>query len=849
MALRIGELVGIIRADDRGLRRGLNDAELRMRGFQRDTEGRLRRLNGRFASSGDLAAAGLRRGTDEGHRFSLSLGRLGGMTGILGKLAGVFGSMAFKLVAAVPAAASLAATLANIAPAAGVAATGIFAAVSATAALKIGMSGVSDAVKEAFSGKDPEKLAEALKKLSPNAREFVLALKGMKSQFDALKTGVQDTLFRGLAQTFQSTAKSVLPVLRTNLQNAAGALNNLATGALMAARHLASSGTLGQALGSATSGLNNLSGIPAIVVNSLGQIGAAAGPSFERLTAAADRAASGIGDKLSAAFESGAMQDAIETAIDLIGQIAGVAANVGRILGSVFSAAQSSGGNFISTLQTITGALADAFASPAVQSGLKALFGTIATLAKTAAPLLGQALAALAPVLATLGPPVQILIKALGDALQPIIKTLGPVLVAAAGAVGALVEALAPLLPVVGQLIADLLPPLMPIFTTLADLFTQLAPVIRQIADGLGKALGPVLEGLGKVLSEIVTQYAKQFVAILQAMLPVLPSLIGLAVQLGQSFGQILMALAPLLPQITLLATQMITALLPAIVPLLPPIIQLATLLLRLATAVITTVVIPALQLIVKFLQGMQHALQPGIDAIKWLTEGIVRLFTWLYDTLIGHSIIPDMINGIVGWFLGLPNRAVSALSSLGSRIAGVASSAMRTMGNAITRGIGNAVDFIRGLPGKARSALGDLGGILYGAGKSLVRGFINGVKDMFGSVRDTLGNLTDKLTSWKGPETVDKKILTPAGRMVIGGFMRGIDLQTPALRAQLHQLTREIPGMGLGLGPGRAVSGSGGVLRIEFAGPEEMARLIRGVVATKGGGDVQLALGNGRRR
>jgi phage-related protein len=299
----------------------------------------------------------------------------------------------------------------------------------------------------------------------------------------------------------------------------------------------------------------------------------------------------------------------------------------------------------------------------------------------------------------------------------------------------------------------------------------------------------------------------------------------------------------------------------------------------------------------------------------------VIGLFQHLYDVLVGHSIIPDTVNEIIRWFAGLPGRAasvlaslpgkiagvassamrslgnvissgigsavsyvrglpgraVSALSSLGGRIAGVASSAMRSLGNVISRGIGSAISYIRGLPGRARSALGGLSGLLYGAGQSLISGFISGIRSMIDDVRDAASSVVSAARNFfpfspakEGPFS-GRGYTTYSGRALIEGFQRGIAGQLPslratlknlpglgvpgfaaagrgALRAQLHALTREIPGMGLGLSPGRGASGSGGVLRIELAGPEEMKRLIRGIVATHGG-DVQLALGNRPRR
>ncbi|WP_282698201.1 hypothetical protein [Streptomyces sp. CC208A] len=59
MALTIGELVGIIRADDSGWRSGLAAARLRLRGLTRDADGQLRDLRGRFVSEGEAAGRGL----------------------------------------------------------------------------------------------------------------------------------------------------------------------------------------------------------------------------------------------------------------------------------------------------------------------------------------------------------------------------------------------------------------------------------------------------------------------------------------------------------------------------------------------------------------------------------------------------------------------------------------------------------------------------------------------------------------------------------------------------------------------------------------------------------------------
>ena len=66
----------------------------------------------------------------------------------------------------------------------------------------------------------------------------------------------------------------------------------------------------------------------------------------------------------------------------------------------------------------------------------------------------------------------------------------------------------------------------------------------------------------------------------------------------------------------------------------------------------------------------------------------------------------------------------------------------------------------------------------------------------MFSSVKNILGNLTSKLTSWKGPESVDKRLLRPQGRWIIEGFDKGLQDRVANVKATLTGLTSDLPGM-----------------------------------------------------
>ncbi|MFI8894857.1 hypothetical protein [Streptomyces paradoxus] len=727
--------------------------------------------------------------TDRPQQLTGIVARLGSVAGsAAGALAGV-GKAAAGIGAAVPLVAGVVQTLANVAPAAGVAVTGMAAVQLASGAVKLAAVGMDDALSAALDPSKAAEFSEALEKLSPEAAKFATAVRDAAPALRDMQQAVQNEVFRGLATELERTGAKVLPILRTNLVSSGKALNDMAKGVSTSARELAEDGILGKALGSASKGLHNLSGVPGIVVKGLGQIAAAAGPSFERLTAGAATAAQGIGERLSKAFESGAMQDAIETAIDLIGDLMEVGGNVAEIIGGIFGAVPEGGGGLVATLQQVTGAIADIVNTEGVQSGLRSLFETMGTLGSTVAPLLASALAAVAPVLTALGPPAQTLIGALGDALQPIIQALGPVLVAMAREIGAVAVAFSPLIAVIGQLVASLLPALTPLFEAGLQVYQALAPAIEQVAQILTAVLSPILAQL----PALVQPFADLLAMLAQTVLPVVAELFAQLAPslatLGQAFGQLLAAVAPIMAALGQLVGVLLQALMPIIQPLIGLIASLAGILANLLAGTITNVVVPVLKFIAKLLtgdfSGAWQMAQNGVGkAASFISEKAAAIGRW----------IGDAVGKAVGWLRGMGARALSALGNLAASMVAPALRAGQSMVNAISQKISAAVTWVRGLPGRARAALGSLNGTLVAAGKSLIQGFINGISSMVGAVRGKLGEITGKLTSWKGPPAKDAKILTPAGRLLIQGFIRGIDDSTAKLRSRLESITKALP-------------------------------------------------------
>lgn len=103
---------------------------------------------------------------------------------------------------------------------------------------------------------------------------------------------------------------------------------------------------------------------------------------------------------------------------------------------------------------------------------------------------------------------------------------------------------------------------------------------------------------------------------------------------------------------------------------------------------------------------------------IGGFVEGVIGYFTDLFDALVGHSIIPDMINGIINWFQQLPERALSAISSfassIGSFFTNLASQAVSWGSDMINNFISGLTNAAGGLISKAESIAGQVSSILH---------------------------------------------------------------------------------------------------------------------------------------
>jgi TP901 family phage tail tape measure protein len=204
---------------------------------------------------------------------------------------------------------------------------------------------------------------------------------------------------------------------------------------------------------------------------------------------------------------------------------------------------------------------------------------------------------------------------------------------------------------------------------------------------------------------------------------------------------------------------------------------------------------------------------------ISGFVSGFIGFFTQLYDELVGHSIIPDLVNAIIAWIASLPGKVWNALTSLAGKFTDRAKSAMTAFKDAAVAGwrvvtdwlinrpaeaVGkiaaivsafgskakdamqslkdgftskweSAKDWLGGMAGRIKSAIGSVTSLLTGIGKSIMNSLLDGLKAAWESTKTFLSGLGQKIKDLKGPIEKDKVLLVPEGGAIMDGLGTGL--------------------------------------------------------------------------
>jgi phage-related protein/phosphoribosylformylglycinamidine (FGAM) synthase PurS component len=636
------------------------------------------------------------------------------------------------------------------------------------------------------------KLGDAMAKLSPNAREFVNAVIAQGAAWRGLKLDVQDALFRGLGTTFTRLSTAVIPPLRGGLVGMADNLNAMAKNAAGAVIELSKTGQLKQMFDGLNKGFGNLNRIPGQFLTGLTQLSIAASPAFQRITDAAGRMADRISQKISEGLASGSLEQAISGAVDIAKQFGQLLGDIFGTLGNIMKAAAAGGGDALGALGSVFAELRRITAMPEIQQALTSIFEAVNAIAKLFAGTLGSVLQAALP-----------LLEAMAPVVRDLAEKLGPVLADLAAALGkALMPIIDALLPVVSQL-GDIL----------VRVVRMVMPLLKPIGDLLGvviSALAPVLPVVGNIVTILVGALVKGLQPVIAALIPAVATFGRFIGQLAPLLTPLYQAFAPLIPVLGQMSAALINLAMQVIEPLLPLIVRLAGLMSGVLAGAINTVV-PVITTVVGWLTKFADK---AAEVVKW----VVDKFRWLYDVLVGHSIIPDLVREIVRNFTGLwaaTKRIFGALkdwlvktwrdlwasvrerwNSFWSGLRSSMSNAWQSVRNSMTSLRTSITNVWNGLWNGARDKMSSI----FSTIRDRIGSFMNAMRDAFTALRDSLGRIWDGIKS---------KIASPVRYVVGTVYNNGVRRMWNTIAGKINS-NLTLPAIKLGFNKGGVVPGTG---------------------------------------
>lgn len=579
------------------------------------------------------------------------------------------------------------------------------------------------------------------------------------------------------------------------------------------------------------------------IITKLGDVGASRLPQLaEYVGGLADKFDKFLGD----AAADGRLDQWIDTALQNLRDLGNATKDFFGIFAGIGRAATDAGGSVLSGFANAMSNIRDVVDSPGFQEGLvnafrgahammdqiakhsgpalTEFFSTFSSLINKIGPTLGATIGtAIAGIATALSSPafsdgLVVMFQGLGEAVNALV----PVMPLVGEALGGIARIVGALLPVLAKLLAAALVPLI-------GVFMQLLPTIEQIIPVLGAALLDVINALAPALPPIVEAFKKLLLAVLPLIPPLAQLIAAVLPPLVEGIAMVVTALIPLIEFIVKLINLLMPVLIPAFT--------------FLAQVLVDTVMF-AVNSVMLIFNGLRDVLQGVIDFVtgiftgNWsqawngivgilkgilevvlgaigvfLSVGLLGLFSkglaalkglwkagWDGIVMLFKAVIGDIGSALKGFLLTLvesPRLAFTALKAVfktGWEAINLAvRGAFDLMKQAVTKGIDNSVGLVKDMPRKCLDALGDLGSTLKDAGIKLIQGFIDGIGGMFGKVQGKLGDLTKKLTDWKGPESLDRVILFNAGQLVIGGFIKGLESQYDAVKKSLNGLTADV--------------------------------------------------------
>jgi phage-related protein len=690
----------------------------------------------------------------------------------------------------------------------GVGAAGLAALAAGAATVKLGLVGMSDAFKAITEG-DAKALNEALKKMAPAGREFVQEVAKFKPVLDQLRLDVQQNLFKDLAKEIQLTGNAVSGVAREQFTELSKVLNNVAKDVLGFFREARTLKELKNISTNVTGGFREAQGAAKSMASAVLDIVSAGSELLPELGAGIEGVTARFAAFIRGAKDSGQLTEFFRQSIETVKQFGRILRDFGVGISNVFKIGSETSGGFLSILEKVAAKFREWTESFSGQVFLTNLFETINDLAgafggllkalSPLLPLLGRLFSVLADsviqILEEIGPVLEEVGRALINALIETLPIITPIVIQLAEGMGRILKAIIPLIPTLARVLEALTPLIDPfvrlvesVLPPLIKLIEKLTPLIQLMAEGLGLILDVIggavrgFENLGEAI-KLALNPLETFERLFRGVLGISKEGDGVGRGFGKVGDSVARGIADGIDGGQGRAIAAINNLFGAMDKSVPPwyakFFSHGSLTWEQVGRGITdeqSAVIDNVKNAISSLLGLLKGQTPGFgDAGKSMGSAFSQGLT--SEQQKAYDIARRIVDNILAIFSGRKPQAESE-------------------GAAITRSLGGGMASNQEAAlGAARSISFSIGGIfggvsLFGEGASIMSSLRSGLVSGIQAVRNVLTSMTSLIPTWKGPESVDKRLLIPAGVEIMRGLIRGIESEEHSLESTLGRVT-----------------------------------------------------------
>lgn len=183
-------------------------------------------------------------------------------------------------------------------------------------------------------------------------------------------------------------------------------------------------------------------------------------------------------------------------------------------------------------------------------------------------------------------------------------------------------------------------------------------------------------------------------------------------------------------------------------------------------------------------------------NAIKAVTTSVWNAIKAVTSTVWNaiKTVVITAANALKGPVSAAVNAVKSVLTSAWNAVKSVTSSIWNSLSGVVSGALNKVLSTVSGIVSRIKGVFAGAGSWLYNAGRNIIQGLLNGIESLINSVTSKLKALTDKIPKIKGPEQRDKKLLQPAGKWIMEGFIKELDKGIVAALRTLSSATDMIP-------------------------------------------------------